>query len=47
MNLATNLKALMAHKKMSLVELARVSKVPKQTLHNWLSGAEPKTQIRT
>lgn len=48
MNLAANLKAHMGQRKISLIELSRLSKVPKQTLHNWLSGAEPKNlnQIR-
>ena len=48
MNLAANLKTQMSLRKLSLVELARISKVPKQTLHNWLSGAEPKSlnQVR-
>lgn len=38
----------MTKERISLVELAKISKVPKQTLHNWLSGAEPKSldQIR-
>lgn len=49
MNLAINLKAHMGRRKMSLVELAKLTKVPKQTLHNWLSGAEPKSldQVRS
>ena len=25
-----------------MVELSKLSQVPKQTLHNWLSGADPK-----
>lgn len=28
---------------MGLIELSKASKVPKQTLHNWLSGAEPRS----
>lgn len=49
MQLSINLKKLMARDKISLVQLARMTKVPKQTLHNWLSGAEPKNldQIRS
>lgn len=43
MKLNSNLKALMTKQRISLVELAKLSKVPKQTLHNWLSGAEPKS----
>ena len=48
MKLSTNLKALMTRERLSLVELAKISKVPKQTLHNWLCGAEPKSldQVR-
>lgn len=49
MKLSNNLKILMEKNKVSLVELAKLSKVPKQTIHNWLSGAEPKSieQIRS
>lgn len=38
----------MTRERLSLVNLAKVSKVPKQTLHNWLCGAEPKSldQVR-
>lgn len=48
MKLNQILKDLMAKERLSLVELAKRSKVPKQTLHNWLSGADPKNvdQIR-
>ncbi len=48
MKLSSNLKTLMTNERISLVALAKLSKVPKQTLHNWLSGAEPKSldQIR-
>lgn len=49
MKLSTNLKSLMTKERMSLVELSKLSQVPKQTLHNWLSGADPKNldQIRS
>ncbi len=48
MKLSNNLKTLMTKEKINLVELAQAAKVPKQTLHNWLSGAEPKSldQVR-
>lgn len=49
MKLRLNLKTLMDKERISLVELAKLSKVPKQTIHNWLSGAEPKSveQLRS
>lgn len=42
MNLSSNLKILMDDSGISLVDLAKKTKVPKQTIHNWLSGADPK-----
>lgn len=40
MKLSAILKDLMKRKGLGLIELSKASKVPKQTLHNWLSGAE-------
>jgi len=42
MNLKKNLKYLMKKNTLSIVEISSKTSIPKQTLHNWLSGASPK-----
>ncbi|MBK9294887.1 MAG: helix-turn-helix transcriptional regulator [Oligoflexia bacterium] len=27
---------------MNITQLARITKIPKQTLHNWISGSQPR-----
>ncbi len=48
MKLKENLKALMEANGITLTELSKRTNVPKQTIHNWLCGTEPKSlnQIR-
>lgn len=43
MNLDKNLKFLLDQKGISISELARKTSVPVQTIHNWSSGAEPRS----
>lgn len=43
MKLQTILRQLIKAKEMTVAGLAKKSKVPVQTIHNWLSGAEPKS----
>lgn len=43
MKLKSILKSLMESKGITLSELAKETSVPKQTIHNWLCGTEPKT----
>lgn len=43
MKLKTILKDLMESNGVTLSVLARQTKVPKQTIHNWLCGTEPKS----
>lgn len=42
MKLKTNLKLHLASKGLTAAELSRVSKVPKATISDWLSGRSPK-----
>lgn len=48
MKLKMILKELMETHRINLTELANETKVPKQTLHNWLCGSEPRNldQVR-
>jgi len=43
MKLKSILKALMEAEGITLSALAKATGVPKQTIHNWLCGTEPKT----
>jgi transcriptional regulator with XRE-family HTH domain len=43
MKLKSILKNLMISKSITLSNLSRATGVPKQTIHNWLCGTEPKT----
>lgn len=43
MKLKTILKGLMESHDITLSALAKATGVPKQTIHNWLCGTEPKT----
>jgi len=43
MKLKIILRQLIKAREMTVVGLAKKSKVPIQTIHNWLSGAEPKS----
>jgi hypothetical protein len=49
MRLDRNLNHLLKSKKIKLTTLSTKTKIPKQTLHNWLYGADPKNivQIRS
>jgi len=44
----TTLKRLIAESGITVTHLSRATKIPAQTLHNWLAGAEPKslTQLK-
>jgi len=42
MRLFLNMKYLLKKYEMSVTKLSKKSKVPTQTLHNWLSGVKPK-----
>ncbi|WPU65905.1 helix-turn-helix domain-containing protein [Peredibacter starrii] len=44
----TTLKRLIADSGITVTHLSRATKIPAQTLHNWLAGAEPKslTQLK-
>lgn len=48
MNLKKNLKYLMSKHRLSLVDISAKTGIPKQTLHNWISGVDPKniSQVR-
>lgn len=48
MELKSILKALLKEEGISISQLAKRTKVPVQTLHNWLSGVEPRSlkQVR-
>lgn len=43
MELSTNLKRLINEQGMTVSSLSRKTSVSQQTLHNWLSGAEPRS----
>lgn len=43
MKLKNNLKSLLEGHEITLTELAKETGVPKQTIHNWLCGTEPKS----
>ena len=43
MKLKTILKGLMESKGINLTALSKATGVPKQTIHNWLCGTEPKS----
>ena len=47
--LAQNLKRLLKDKDLTVAQLSRATKVPSQTLNNWLSGLEPRSmsQVKT
>lgn len=49
MKLKNNLREILSRKGMSAAELARVSKVPKTTISDWLAGSSPKNlqQVKT
>jgi len=49
MEIAKKLKMLLRAKEMHVSQLARATKVPRQTLDNWLSGQEPRSikQVKT
>lgn len=44
----TTLKRLITESGITVTHLSRATKIPTQTIHNWLSGAEPKslTQLK-
>jgi transcriptional regulator with XRE-family HTH domain len=46
--LAQNLKQILKEKDMTVAQLSRATKVPAQTLNNWLAGLEPRsmTQVK-
>lgn len=46
MSLDKNLNFLLKSKKIKLSALSLKTKVPKQTLHNWLYGADPKNIVQ-
>lgn len=46
MNLDRNLNYLLKLNKIKLSDLSVSTKIPKQTLHNWLYGAEPKNILQ-
>lgn len=41
-SLRSNLKKLLYEKDMTVAQLSRATKIPPQTLNNWLSGQEPR-----
>lgn len=43
MKLATTLKRLLIEHDITIAQLSRATKVPRQTLDNWLSGQEPRS----
>lgn len=43
MELSKILKSLLEEQKISISKLSKETKVPVQTLHNWLSGMEPRS----
>lgn len=45
MNLKSNLKLYLASKSMTAAELSRITKVPKATISDWLSGRSPKNLL--
>ncbi|OFZ50400.1 MAG: hypothetical protein A2381_13465 [Bdellovibrionales bacterium RIFOXYB1_FULL_37_110] len=48
MELNKNLKALLQREGINVSQLSKRTKIPVQTLHNWLSGVEPRSlkQVR-
>ena len=42
-NLNTNLKMLLRNNNLTATQLARATKVPVQTIHNWIHGQEPRS----
>ena len=45
LELHKNLKALIEREGMTVSQLSRVSKIPNQTLNNWINGQEPRNLI--
>ncbi len=43
MILKTVLKRLLSERGVSVTRLAKATSIPQQTLHNWLSGSEPRS----
>jgi transcriptional regulator with XRE-family HTH domain len=43
MNLKTRLSTLLTREGLSITDLSKQSDVPVQTLHNWISGMEPRS----
>ena len=48
MQLKNTLRRLLKERGISISYLSKITKVPQQTLHNWLSGTEPRslTQVK-
>jgi predicted transcriptional regulator len=44
--LSANLKKLLNENDLTVAQLSRASKIPPQTLHNWLHGQEPKNFLQ-
>jgi len=42
MEFQINLKKLMESRNITMSELSRQTNIPKQTIHNWLCGSQPK-----
>jgi transcriptional regulator with XRE-family HTH domain len=46
LELHKNLKSLLEKRGMTAIELSRLTKVPKSTIQNWLSGLEPRNLLQ-